>query len=649
MALTTSSSEEREIYELLRASNWAAVTEFYETGLDRKGRERAELRLPVAIAYLRDGRTKKGLKFLDRAVLALPNARSDLRRFVVSPLVAEQQLEIAQTLLDRLLEVGAGSIEDRRLRASIRGRLKQWDGALEDAQAVLDALPADPSAQRAFIQLLLQSGRVDEAGRLASGIGLGAASDFRLANIALLAMSRSGRQDEAADLALAMADSEIPDENAAAVIVRSLAAAGRVDQAIEVGERLLEEGWDHELLRSSLADSYVQSRFEDRYERTIRHLEAGLDMAPDDVRMNMTMGEALLRSRRYNEALPHLDKACKLQPKGAQQRALYARALKQVGQYSDAADQFTKLLELQPSSARWARYAAGALSQAGRKAEASQIFDKFVGSRRSTLPSRFEDGLEALWSKTDTASIPKPRLDWAWALSNERPNDRTEWERRAKWGHLADHYMLDWLECREQRIHDAMERLADLDEAEKALAEINTGGAMILASAHIGPMYAGPLALELLGVQSRWLASTPSVAKTAYASSLISTSEQDDMEVAKAFMLSLRKGFSVVIAVDGAINLAAPRVPFEGQEITYSSFAARTAFRMEVPSAFAAPKWNNGRIEFFIRKLPDPEAGESADDHAERWRKAYLAALREYLGGPPENLRLSGGIWRHIF
>jgi lauroyl/myristoyl acyltransferase len=193
-----------------------------------------------------------------------------------------------------------------------------------------------------------------------------------------------------------------------------------------------------------------------------------------------------------------------------------------------------------------------------------------------------------------------------------------------------------------------MEQLADLSEPERALASVDTSNGVILASAHIGPMYAGPLALELMGVRSRWLASTPSVARTSYAQSLISTSDQDDMQVARSFMTSLRQGYAVVIAVDGAINLAAPRVPFEGQEMTYSSFASRTAHRVGSPSFFCAPRWEDGRIGFVLEQMPDPYPDESADDHADRWRSAFLSALRDYLGGAPENLRLSGGLWRHI-
>ena len=138
------------------------------------------------------------------------------------------------------------------------------------------------------------------------------------------------------------------------------------------------------------------------------------------------------------------------------------------------------------------------------------------------------------------------------------------------------------------------------------------------------------------------------MAKTAYARSLISTSDQDDMQVAKAFMASVREGYAVVVAVDGAINLGAPRIQFEGQEITYSSFAARSAHRLGVPSVFCAPRWEGDRIGFVIERLPEPLEDEDADSHADRWRDAYLDSLRRFLGGAPENLRLSGGIWRHI-
>jgi tetratricopeptide (TPR) repeat protein len=648
VAVTTESEMLEELHALLRSSDWDEVVRVYEEELRRSDRALPEYRLPYAAALIRSGQEAKGVSLIDADLLALPGARSDLRRFVVSPLVNAGAFELAASIMDRIVAAHPQSIDDRRLRASLKGRLKQWDVAIEDAGMVLADRPDDPAAQRPFIQLLIQAGLLEEAGAEAAKLGESAAADARLANIALLALSRSGRTAEAARLAMRMGEAEVDDERIAAAIVRTLVETGHNAEAIKLGERLLEEGWEHEVIRSSLAQAYFASRLDDRYERAIEHLREGLGIAPRDVRMNMAMGEALVRSRNYSEALPYLKTACELQPKGAHQRALYARALKQIGDYDAAAEQFRALIDLQPASARWARYAAGALSQSGQRREAAKLFDTFVAARRSSLPRNFEKGLEALWGQVGTVDIPKARLDWAWGLRADREADREEWERRAKWGHLADHYMLDWLECRDDRIPDVMSRLADLGEAERILGGIDHSKGMILASAHVGPMYAGPLALELLGLRSRWLASTPSVARTIYSRSLISTSEQDDMEVGKAFMKSLRQGFSVVIAVDGAINLAAPRIPFEGQEMTYSSFAARTTHRLGIPSVFAAPRWEGERIGFVIERLPDAQPGEDASAHAERWKDADLAARRAYLAGPPETLRLSGGLWRHI-
>ena len=633
---------------LLREGSWDAVRTLFEDQLTRDEQALPEFRLAYAISLLRGGAARKGLPLLDRNVMRLPQARDELRRYVVSPLAAERQLELPLAVLDVILEARPGSIEDLRLRASMLGRQKKWAEAIRDARQVLALRPDDAAGHTAFLQLLLQSGDAERAGAHADTLLQQIAGHPRLANIALLALTRSGRKERAADLAMELSEGDVLDDAMAAAVIRTLLDAGRAEDARSVGERLVADGWDDPTLRACLAQSWLLSTQDNRYEQAIAHLEVGLAASPDDVRMNSSMGEALLRTRQYDRAIPYLKAACLQQPKVPQPRALLARALKQAGRHAEAAAEFRRLLEQQPSSSRWRRYAAGALSQAGRRQEAAELFDAFVSERKRSLPRSFEQGLSALWGRLDEVDIPQARLDWAWSLSRTGANDRYEWERRARWGHLADHYLLDWLECRDDRVHDAMERLADLTEPEQILSQVDATCGMILASAHIGPMYAGPLALELLGIRSRWLASTPSVARTAYARSLISTSDQDDLQVARAFMQSLKQGYAVVLAVDGAINLAAPRIMFEGQEITYSSFAARTAHRTGVPSFFCAPRWEGERIGFVLERLPDAEPGEKADDHAERWRVAYLDALRRYLGGAPENLRLSGGLWRHI-
>jgi len=53
-------------------------------------------------------------------------------------------------------------------------------------------------------------------------------------------------------------------------------------------------------------------------------------------------------------------------------------------------------------------------------------------------------------------------------------------------------------------------------------------------------------------------------------------------------------------------------------------------------------------VAYTLEMLPAANPGEDADAYAQRWQKAYFERLREHVAGPPENLRLSGGIWRHV-
>jgi lauroyl/myristoyl acyltransferase len=113
-------------------------------------------------------------------------------------------------------------------------------------------------------------------------------------------------------------------------------------------------------------------------------------------------------------------------------------------------------------------------------------------------------------------------------------------------------------------------------------------------------------------------------------------------------MRALSSGYVLCLAIDGAANPAAPRTRFEGQEVTYSSFASHLAHRMGVPSVFYAPRWEDGHVAYTLEMLPAAQPGEDADAYSQRWQQAYFERLREHLAGPPENLRLSGGIWRHV-
>ena len=165
-----------------------------------------------------------------------------------------------------------------------------------------------------------------------------------------------------------------------------------------------------------------------------------------------------------------------------------------------------------------------------------------------------------------------------------------------------------------------------------------------MATAHVGPMYAGLMALELLGIPSRWLATAP-IAQSSYAAALISTADQTETQVAKACMRALASGHVLCLAVDGAANPAAPRV-LRGQEVTYSGFAAHLAHRQGVPSVFYAPAGKR-QVAYTLAMLPAATPGETPTPMPCAGGRP-ISSICARMWPVRRRTCLSGGIWRHV-
>ena len=611
----------------------------------------ATMRLRELIGQIRNAPDPEhSMTALEPALRQTKEGWRDVRRLLISPFVREGKLQPAITAVGILIAVYPSRVEERRLLASLFGRMKQWDRAIAEADTAAGLEPDNAALHAMRIQLRVQAARVAEAGKVARETVALAQNAPGEAHSWMMAFARNGDVGEAAGIASALDPDTLPNERVATMAVRALMQDGRIAAAIEFGDAALGAGHDCAALRSSLGLAHLRRGTEDDRKRLApTHFEAGLHAAPTDLRLLTLYGETLLRAGRYKEAVTPLAQAIDLAPDLEQTRALYARALRYTLQYDEAADQMLKLLEQSPDKLLWQRAAIGALSQAGRRQEAEALYTQYIATRGKRLPESFQEAMARMEENLDAAPIPQARLDWAWSLRGDKSVDRATWERRARWGHMVDHLLFDWLECREERVEEAMELLGELDTGERFFAPLLAAGrGVVVATAHVGPMYAGLMALELVGIPSRWLATAPSVAQSSYAEALISTADQTEAQVAKACMRAIQSGYVLCLAVDGAANPAAPRTTFEGQEVTYSAFASHLAHRLGVPSVFYAPRWEDGRVTYTLEMLPAANHGEDPQAYAQRWQDAYFQRLREHLATEPENLRLSGGIWRHV-
>ncbi len=532
------------------------------------------------------------------------------------------------------------------VRAASRLFNDDFDAALGQLADLNRQYPADAAIPAIMLQRLLGAGRTSDAAALAMrGIAIAVSND-RLAYMTLLALERGDMHTSAIGLVRAY-DGAYPTSEIAGIAVRLAKASDDMSLRASVAAGALASGFDNAQINADLG---MMHRDDGNIDAAIAHLTKAVAHGLSTLRVTSSLGGLLLLKGDAKAALPHLRRAAELAPAMPSLLVMLGRAYRALRRFDEAEIQFSAVAEMAPASDRWDRAAIAALSQVGKAEAADAMFRHLVARRERTLPHDFTTGLEGLWDRLDDARIPAPRLDWAWSLRDPAQYaNRHEWERRARWGNLADLLILDWLECRTLRAEETMGRLANVETVLGKIEALHSSGkGLIIASAHVGALYAGPLLLELAGFQTKWLASAPSVASAAYLPTLISTSDQLESQVARQAMATLADGQAIAIAVDGAMSLSAPRVTFEGQQITYSAFAARMAHRFDAPSVFAVPQWKDGRIDFLFEMLPCPEPGEAVDAFLGRWRTAWLAALRRALRCEPENLRLGGGIWRNI-
>jgi tetratricopeptide (TPR) repeat protein len=126
-------------------------------------RQEALLRMDRALGAARSGEWTDALVDFEVVERALPNYYSYRPAYAEALWFGANDIAGAATQLDRCLELAPGNLECRRIRSLIRTERGDYDGALEDAEAVATLRPDDGDIQERFARLLLRVNRVDEA------------------------------------------------------------------------------------------------------------------------------------------------------------------------------------------------------------------------------------------------------------------------------------------------------------------------------------------------------------------------------------------------------------------------------------------------------------------------------------------------------
>lgn len=646
-------ANEHRIYakgEFERADWNQAVKAF--TNLKSEGELTADEQILFGIAAANAGKLSIVKEILTPSAQKRATNTILIRRLGIKPAIVEEKFEIAEALLRAQFEAFPEDVGILALLASVLMRL----GERTSARAILEEVhrldPENISTLNQLLLIYIQSNQLEEASTVAVANKARWRENQRFAQLSATALAKAGDNRNALEAAEALERFEALETGAAQIATDILMGAGENQRALTLCRSAFERGSDSVRLRFFAAKSIVKMHGE--LDEAIDHLNKALEQDPSDLLSKMLIGQVQMRQGAYKDAIPHFESAVEQAPTSAHARVRLGQAYKYSGNFSDAANVLLEAIGEGTSSDSWHRLAMSALLQADREDEARLLFAEYASRKRQSLPNSLVNGLEFLNTNLARVEIPQARLDWAWHLMetsghNEFTDDRKNWEDRARWGHLADELISNWLEANPERRGEIIDVFCDVSAQTQLLKEaLAKGRGAFLASAHVGPLYAGPLAVRNLDVKFKWLASTPRISSMAYKDDLISTSDQSEIKIVSAVNRALAENCAVLIAIDGAQNPTAPTVVFEDQHVTYSSFVAKMSYRKGAPSFFAAPLWQQRKIDFYLDPMPDPEEDESLDRFVARWNKSYFDKLRQILVSAPENLRLAGGIWRSI-
>lgn len=627
---------------------WQAAVDYFTTLHGEIGLHATEI-TDLIISLVKLDQYDEASGFVSDEMLSDRAHRTTLRRELIMPAIRASDLHTARQLTERIARIAPDDQANLGTLATILMRQGDYAAAIEQL-ATLCRL--DPENLRVRIQLLtsyLRTKQLEDAAAIAKECSGFRRDDLKLARLSAIALHRGGELLDACAAAIDIASHQTLDLEAAQIAGRIFLDCGQADEAKAVCGRAREAGFISPTLCHIEATSNIV--LGKGLEETVTLLEQSLQQDPDHIPSLLLAGQVLFEDGQVRSAVSYLRRATERAPGVQSYKLRLGRCLMLANQPAAAADTMIEALKMGAVSERWKRLAVSALSQANRMHEAEALFAEYLDEKRRSLPLSIDVGIENLESQLDRAAVSQKRLDWMWTFLDKiglvPPGEtRNTWEDKVKWGYLADKLIQDWLECNPTEAEQVAALFVGMDEAKQRLADLmKRKKGLLLASAHIGPIFVGPLAMSLLRIDHNWVAHLPSVSPEFYLSNMVSTSDQSGVGVISQVYTALEEGRAVVIAVDGVSGAKTRKIEFEGLSIPHSDFLARMSYRMKVPSVFVAPYWCDGKIRVLFEELPNPADHETRLEFVNRWNSSYLSMLKNCMSLGAENLGTAGGIW----
>lgn len=540
-----------------------------------------------------------------------------------------------ERLIDELIETG----------------LTAEDGSMLDAAIaeVHDVLKRSDVQENALSERVLS--RLIAAGDLSRAVSFASFATSRVTSprfwyLALRAAERIGDEKAVLVAADALSKTRILDPahllNAGVILLRF----GRAQQVVDMIAANEGAGNHPQITRLKLDAELRLGRSD---ELSLAALRAGAAENPTDIRIVNLEAQLLLNLDRPAEAVEAFARV----PVGQinhTMRLRYGKAMELSGNLDGAIEIYGSVLDQHPSDAALRRKLVGLCVRAGHSEEAQRIYQAGLTKWANALAPGVAENVSAILSRNCADAIPAPRAIWfERALTEAGSPPPPDWRQKA--GQMAeiDQFIVQFAQAHP----DGTAQLASLVELTvEAVATLEEGlsfgkGAFI-ASAHVGLLYAGPIAMNKHGGPFAYVASVPDLGQHGMSNGLISTSTNDLSGVGRRILKALRSNATVAIAIDGAGITSEERRPFFDKVIRLSDFVPRLAWRTGTPSFFPRITLVNGLARFRIEQLPMPGDGESANDYAGRWLDAYVTELETFLKEHPEAMRGSGGFWSRI-